>query len=173
MKAAKTTAQILNLLLLLVAPLCAAEFSIDCHTVTGGGGTSSGGDYEVSGTIGQADANPTMSGEDYAVEGGFWTLIASVQAPCTPSLTISVTTTNTVIVSWPSASTRFVLQETPDANTANWSDSKLTPSFNGATSSVIVPVGVENRFFRLQYRKQFICFRNNRSKCSWSCKALG
>jgi CSLREA domain-containing protein len=40
-------------------------------TVDGGGGTSSGGDYAVSGTIGQPDAGE-MSGGDYTLSGGFW-----------------------------------------------------------------------------------------------------
>ena len=33
------------------------EYSIVWHTIDGGGGTSSGGVYSVSGTIGQADAD--------------------------------------------------------------------------------------------------------------------
>lgn len=41
------------------------------RTVDSGGGTSTGGDYALSGTIGQADAGE-MSGGDYAVSGGFW-----------------------------------------------------------------------------------------------------
>jgi hypothetical protein len=40
-------------------------------TIDGGGGTSTGGDYALSGTIGQPDAGET-SGGDYAVSGGFW-----------------------------------------------------------------------------------------------------
>ena len=35
-------------------------------------GISEGGDYTVSGTIGQPDAGPLMSGGDYAIVGGFW-----------------------------------------------------------------------------------------------------
>jgi hypothetical protein len=47
-------------------------FSIPRWTVDGGGGTSQGGDYAVSGTIGQPDTSPLMSGGEYTVVGGFW-----------------------------------------------------------------------------------------------------
>jgi hypothetical protein len=40
--------------------------------VDGGGGTSQGGDYAISGTIGQPDTSPLMSGGEYTVVGGFW-----------------------------------------------------------------------------------------------------
>ena len=46
-------------------------YSIPWWTIDGGGGTSSGSNYTVSGTIGQADT-ATMSGGNYAVSGGFW-----------------------------------------------------------------------------------------------------
>ena len=48
------------------------DFSIPWWTVDSGGGTSQGGDYAVSGTIGQPDTSPLMSGGDYTVVGGFW-----------------------------------------------------------------------------------------------------
>jgi hypothetical protein len=44
---------------------------LDWYTIDGGGGTSSGGDYSLSGTIGQPDAGG-MSGGDYDLSGGFW-----------------------------------------------------------------------------------------------------
>ena len=40
-------------------------------TIDGGGGTSSGGVYTLSGTIGQPDAG-VMAGGDFALMGGFW-----------------------------------------------------------------------------------------------------
>ncbi|MFC1997050.1 hypothetical protein ACFLXI_05515 [Chloroflexota bacterium] len=63
------------LVTLLIATLVLAApnaFSISWWTVDGGGGTSQGGDYAVSGTIGQPDTSPLMSGGDYEVVGGFW-----------------------------------------------------------------------------------------------------
>lgn len=41
-------------------------------TVDGGGGTSSGEGYSLSGTTGQADAGPVLSAGGYRLAGGFW-----------------------------------------------------------------------------------------------------
>ncbi len=49
-----------------------AQLDIPWHTIDGGGGTSTGGTYTLSGTIGQPDAGPTMTGGNYALTGGFW-----------------------------------------------------------------------------------------------------
>jgi uncharacterized membrane protein len=47
------------------------DASIPWWTADGGGGTSSGTGYSLSGTIGQADAG-AMSGGNYSLAGGFW-----------------------------------------------------------------------------------------------------
>lgn len=49
-------------------------YSVDRHTVDGGGGTSSGGTFEIRGTIGQPDADPLQpsAGGVYEITGGFW-----------------------------------------------------------------------------------------------------
>ena len=54
----------------------AQDFRIDWFTVDGGGGVSVGGGFSVSGTIAQADAG-RLSGGNYALEGGFWAVVAS------------------------------------------------------------------------------------------------
>jgi hypothetical protein len=46
---------------------------IPWHTVAGGGGSSAGGAFSVSGSIGQVDAGPPLVGGDYGLSGGFWT----------------------------------------------------------------------------------------------------
>ena len=46
-------------------------YSIDWWTVDGGGGTSAGAGYSLSGTIGQPDAG-AMSGGGYTLTGGYW-----------------------------------------------------------------------------------------------------
>ena len=60
----------------LTLPIASAGslYSIDWHTIDGGGGTSAGGTYELSGTIGQHDAGPAaaMSGGTFELVGGFW-----------------------------------------------------------------------------------------------------
>jgi hypothetical protein len=59
------------ILLLLLASAANADYSISWHTIDGGGGTSSGGQYIVTGTIGQPDAASSAGGQ-YELLGGFW-----------------------------------------------------------------------------------------------------
>ena len=48
-------------------------FEITKSTVDNGGGTSSGGDFSLTGTIGQHEANSRVSsGGDFLLAGGFW-----------------------------------------------------------------------------------------------------
>src|SRR5690242_302022 len=99
-----------------------AQPALDWFTIDGGGGTSTGGVFSVSGTIGQADAG-AMSGGNFSVTGGFWGLLAAVQTPGAPRLSIQRTTTNTVVVSWPSSSSGFTLQQnTNGVAMVNWSN---------------------------------------------------
>jgi len=47
------------------------QYEINWYTIDGGGGRSSGGPYELLGTIGQPDAAWSRGG-DYELLGGFW-----------------------------------------------------------------------------------------------------
>ncbi len=69
----QTTIRILMALLIVSAGVAAADdLVIDWYTVDGGGEMrSSGGIFELSGTIGQPDAGE-MQGEPYSLSGGFW-----------------------------------------------------------------------------------------------------
>src|SRR5438874_13141795 len=120
-------------MLLLTLTLNAQPYAIDWYKVAGGGGTSTGGVYSVSGTAGQPDAG-TMTGGSYGLVGGFWSLIAVVPTAGAPLLTIKRTTTNTVAVSWPSPSTGFLLQQnTNRVNSVNWSNVVTAPTDDGTT----------------------------------------
>jgi hypothetical protein len=48
------------------------EFDLSWWTVDGGGGTSSGGVYSLTGTAGQAEVGALMRGGAYELAGGFW-----------------------------------------------------------------------------------------------------
>jgi len=67
----------------------AQSYSINWYKVAGGGGTSTGGQYSLSGTIGQPDASGAMTGGSYSLTGGFWALFGVVQTPGAPTLYIS------------------------------------------------------------------------------------
>ena len=49
----------------------AQNYSIDWYKFAGGGGTSTGEVYSVSGTIGRPGAGGPMTGGNYSVTGGF------------------------------------------------------------------------------------------------------
>ena len=60
-----------------------SNFDIPWHTVDGGGGASSSGNFLLTGTIGQADASTvTMTGGGFAVTGGFWSGGGATAPPC-------------------------------------------------------------------------------------------
>jgi hypothetical protein len=127
------------------------SYSIDRHKIAGGGGTSTGGVYSVSGTIGQHDAGK-MSGGGFALEGGFWSAVAAVQTPGAPLLSMSVNAQlSTVTLSWPPPATGFVLQQNGNlANPSGWAPVVATPQTNANQISVTIPLQSGNTFFRLR-----------------------
>jgi hypothetical protein len=59
-------------LLFTSATLVTSGYTLSWWTVDGGGGTgNSGGNYLLSGAIGQPDAGPLLGG-NYVLVGGFW-----------------------------------------------------------------------------------------------------
>jgi len=136
---------LLGAALLLTVPAVAQQYSIDWHTVDAGGGTSTGGVYSVSGTIGQPDASQqTMTGGQYTLTGGFWAIYA-VQTPGAPTLAIVPAGPGQAQISWtPSTGTNWVLQENLNLATTNWVNS---PS--GSTNLIVVPATLPTKFYRL------------------------
>jgi hypothetical protein len=128
--------------------LSAQTYSIAWYKVAGGGGISTNGQYSLSGTIGQADASAAMTGGNYSVTGGFWSLYA-IQTPGAPLLTITYAG-NKAIVSWPSPSTGFVLQTNSNLATGTWVNYGGIVGDNGAIKSETNAPPVGNLFFRLK-----------------------
>ena len=58
-------------------------YDLTWHTIDGGGGTSSAGGFEITGTIAQPDAGiQVMTGGGYEIMGGFWPLIPMASSDC-------------------------------------------------------------------------------------------
>ena len=75
------------LALLASAPTVATAqtFEINWFTIDGGGEMfTTGGDFELSGTIGQPDAAGAMTGGDFELVGGFWAITGGDSPPCDP-----------------------------------------------------------------------------------------
>ena len=140
---------LLALALLLPAAGFAQPYTIDWHKIAGGGGTSTGNVYSVSGTIGQPDAGGAMSGGQYSVTGGFWSLISVVQTAGAPTLNISQSG-NSVTVYWQNVSGWSLQQNNNLALPVNWSASGGVTTSNGTNYlNIASPAG--NLFFRLQH----------------------
>ncbi len=63
--------KIIVLLVLILSLPAPVDYEISWSTIDGGGGRSSGGQYELVGTIGQPDAAYSAGG-NYELLGGFW-----------------------------------------------------------------------------------------------------
>jgi hypothetical protein len=70
-------------ILLAAGPALAQVTDLSWNTMDCGGGTSSGGAFTVSGTIGQPDAGD-LSGGGFALAGGFWGGVGSISL-CYPN----------------------------------------------------------------------------------------
>jgi len=121
-----------------------AQYAINWHTIDGGGGTSTGGVYSVSGTIGQPDAGGPMTNGQYSVMGGFWALPMAIQATGAPTLTIVPATPGNATISWTPNMPGFVLKETFSLLPTNWVNSA-----SGATNPIVVPATLPVKFYRL------------------------
>jgi hypothetical protein len=88
------------------------------------------------------DAGATYAGSVY--------LFSIPTPPTPPSVAIQRTTTNTVVVSWLSTATGFVLQQnTNGLNSVNWSNVTAGVQTVGTNETLIVnPIG-GSRFYRL------------------------
>lgn len=128
----------------------AQSYSIDWYKISGGGGTSSNGQFTVSGTIGQHDAGGPMTGGNYSLTGGFWSLLSVLQTPGAPTLRIFLTTTNTAVIAWPTASTGFTLIQNTNIGTTNWAAVGNPVNVVGSENQVIIAPPTGAKFFRLK-----------------------
>jgi len=144
----------LSLLCALTSAFCLGawgqNYSVNWSSIDGGGGTSTGGFYTVSGTIGQPDAG-TMSGGIYTLSGGFWGVVAAVQTEGAPYLSV-VRSNNTVVVSWPLPATGWLLHATTNlvAGGSVWAEIPPPYQTNGVNLQFTEAVPMEaKRFYRL------------------------
>jgi hypothetical protein len=145
----RTRGLFLALLLSLTAAQTAhaQSFSIGWFKIAGGGSSSTGGSFAVSGAIGQPDAGGPLTNAQYSVRGGFWVLPQAVPAPGSPALVIVPSGPGQATLSWSPATPGFILQETTSLVSPNWTDS-ASGAANPVTVSAILPA----RFYRLVKR---------------------
>lgn len=136
-----------RLLLALVCGIGCAQaqpFAIDWYTIDGGGGTSSGGPFVLSGTIGQPDASATaLVGGNYTLQGGFWPGVVIVPGGEAPTLFLQLSGAS-VVISWSPGTPGFTLEQTDDLRVPFWS---AAPAGN---PTPLIPVTGSARFYRLK-----------------------
>ncbi len=67
-----------------------------------------------------------------------------------PQLHLGLTSSNTVVLSWPVSSDPFVLQESPDLMTTNWVTVTNTSTVIGQENQVVLPLCSGMKCYRLQ-----------------------
>jgi hypothetical protein len=136
-------------------PAFAQSYSIDWYKISGGGGTSTGATYQVTGTIGQPDASGAMSGGPvtgnnyYSLTGGFWSLIAVVQTAGLPNLVITQNG-NTVTVSWRNTGNYTLQQNANLALASGWVPTGYQINTANGTNSITIASPTGTLLFRLQ-----------------------
>ncbi len=121
-------------------------WAITSSTLDGGGASSTGGVWKVTGTIGQADASTQKATSGgWAVAGGFWP--GAVAVPGGPMLALFPLDSANVTIAWTAAAVGYQLQYSTDL--------KLWIDYPGLTISgaanVVWPLRSGPRyFFRLK-----------------------
>jgi len=137
-------------LALSVGSASAQSYSIDWYKIAGGGGTSSNGQFTVTGTIGQHDAGGPMVGGNFSLTGGFWSLLSVVQAAGSPTMRIFLTSSNTAVVAWPVSATGFTLQQNSVLSYSGWNNSAASIVV-GSENQVVIAPPTGRQFFRLMH----------------------
>ncbi len=137
------------LLLAAAAPLRAQSFSLDWFIFDGGGGASSGGTFALTGTIGQPEAG-TMSGGQFTLIGGFWSVIATVPTSGAPTLTVSEQNGD-IRIAWLKPADGWILESTPAlaGPALQWTAVAQAYQDDGTSLYVTVNAPSGSAFFRL------------------------
>jgi len=146
-------ALLLNFILLhssFCLPAFGQSYSIDWYKIAGGGGDTAGGQYALSGTIGQHDASGALTGGNYSLTGGFWSLISVVQSAGVPNLAIVPNGPNSVKVLWPNTGSYTLQQNSSLTTPAGWTTSGYTITTANGTNSITITPPTGSLFFRLK-----------------------
>jgi hypothetical protein len=87
----------------------------------------------------------------YVTNGQILEAVFGVNLPSAPPLSIQLTPTNTVVLSWPATSTDFTLQQNSTFNPADWVNVTNTTAVANGQNQVIVSRPVGTQFYRLKY----------------------
>ena len=135
-----------------LAATCQAQTSIDWFTLDAAGGAQSSANYLVNFTLGQTDVGTdSPSSANYRIIPGFWALEDLGPAIGLPELSIALNGDD-VILSWPSPSTGFLLQDVGsfDLDPPPWGNTLGAVADDGFKRSISIPHHTAQRFYRLR-----------------------
>ena len=121
----------------------AQNYSIDPHSVPGGGGISADQRFRLAGSIDYGAKGVTTGGR-FTLTGGVETLLIAVQTPEAPALFVTHAEPGFATVWWTPSTPGFVLQISSDQNPGSWTNA---PS--GPTNPVTVPTERRTALYRL------------------------
>lgn len=145
----RITAITLPGLLASVVSLSAQTYSIDWFTIDGGG-TSTGGNYSLSGAVAQPDAG-SMSGGSFTLQGGFWSTVAAVPIEGAPWLSVTCSDA-AVFISWPQPALGWVLEWTATLTDVSNPWMPIPPPYPVSGTNFVLdePSPIGNKFYRLR-----------------------
>lgn len=76
--------------------------------------------------------------------------IAPLGGAVAPRLSITLLSSNAALLSWPTSSTAFFLQQNDNVQTANWVTSSLPVGVSGSNRQAVVSTSNQLQFFRLK-----------------------
>lgn len=131
--------------MLAAIPVLRAEpsYSLEAGNFRAGGGTSSSGRYQLTGSFtatGTKSASSTTP--DYRLTGGFWSLVL-VQTPGAPLLRATASGSGQIDLSWSPADSGWILQESTTLAPDSWTE------VPGGTSPLSLPISGPRKFYRL------------------------
>lgn len=136
----------------LLAAGAQAQFTLESRVTSGGGGSSTGARFSITGSIGQHDASEALQSPGYAFGGGFWHTV--VPTPGAPDLEIRRHPfTGVVRVSWRDPEGKYELEESSGPNAlAPGSWSTVAGPYPVAGAVFIHEIATPNgsQFFRLR-----------------------
>ncbi|MCX6927970.1 MAG: hypothetical protein NT154_32890 [Verrucomicrobia bacterium] len=78
-------------------------------------------------------------------------VVFNVNAPASPLLSIQLTPTKAVSISWPASSSGFKLQQNPNLNSTAWANVTNTVVIENGQNQVVVSPQLSSQFFRLRF----------------------
>jgi len=144
---ARTLAKLAFAMALICQAYAQNGFNLDVNwsTINGGGGICAGGQFSLSGSVGQPGAGASHS-VDFGLFGGFWAADAVL-----PALRVMRLGPNLIYLAWPSWADNYELQSTDNLGPhAIWTAIASAPVQFGGEYAVAVAMTKPKEFFRLK-----------------------